>query len=593
VKPVSSELSTPPTTLLAANTGAEASSYLGDVTFEGRVKVTLWMRRASANGQLQYYARDARGNEVLLKDSGTGLPVQTKHAAMARARELMRFEAITPQTIDRPAGSLSIPPPVARLIYRGEVTYAGRARMSLWERESDSSGRPLFYAQGPRGNRYLLTDPISRMPVETKADAMTRARELMVYDAAAFHPLQEHQSTPSSPVSDVGARSAPGASYGNSVPTTTDNWIYENLRADKQHVYTLWDGPHDYMVRLVMDQFVGAVQPANITLKSALSVVNGKAAKLKPFNFTVRHESSSFKVSTGSKLQFGYDVTREDKNKRLEYTAVGEPVMDLISIEAISDQSLDRLRAELKFDRGVPSTRLVMQNALSLGGHIRWRRVWEDPRNGQLRGIDVVLSMKTEGAIEAGYGASPGGIEGKAEIEASVRFFGGLANKADIHRLQTLASQSIAELVFPIPEHPVTVNPFNNGDKQAAAKITTAHLAYGASVWQLAPDPVSGGKNNGHMALDLAIRVNRLLRQSSLLQQSEWVTSTQHAERLLSKLWQSRSPQTNATNAQHLSNPLHVNFGLRDIETANAERYPESLKSFYVRGQRKLFLGTF
>jgi hypothetical protein len=475
--------------------------------------------------------------------------------------------------------ALALPTHPSPLRYVGEVTYAGKARMSLWSRKSDSGDRTLFYALGPRGNRYLLTDPQTHTPIETKEAAMARARELMQYGAAAFHKIGAPSSAVAPHTPSIPSRPRPLAD--GSISPLTANWIYENLQAKNQQVFTLWNGPHDYMVRLVMDKFATAVSPASITLKTALSNIKGRTGELCPLNFTVRHESSSLKTSTGTKLQFGYDVSRNGQGKRMEYSGAGDPIIDLISIEAVGDQSLDRLRAELKLERGKsPSTELVVQNALSLGGTIRWRRVWEDPSNSQLSGIDVVLSMKTESAIEVGHGASPGGIDAKAEIEASVRFLGGLATRADVHQLQNMASQAIAQLLIPIPEHPVTIDPLNHGNKQQA-------------VWQLAPDSVSGGKNNGHVALDLAIRVNRLLHQTGVLDQNAWVSSMQQAEKLLARLWLTNPHEKTREYARYLSNPMHINFGIRQLEGENSNLYSDSLESFYIRGQRQLFLGTF
>jgi hypothetical protein len=125
-----------------------------------------------------------------------------------------------------------------------------------------------------------------------------------------------------------------------------------------------------------------------------------KRAELKLGKLAVRHESSALKTSTGTKLRFGHDVTRESDAKRREYSAAGEPVMDLISIETQAEGVLDRWRADLALDRGQrPDVKVVVQQALSMGGYLRWRCVWEGPHSGVKSGIDVILGMEAEGSM--------------------------------------------------------------------------------------------------------------------------------------------------------------------------------------------------
>ncbi len=235
----------------------------------------------------------------------------------------------------------------------------------------------------------------------------------------------------------------------DTVPTLK-SWIDENLKEPNQRIFDLWHGPNDYIVRVVVDTDVVAMQPANITLKATIGDISTSKVALKALNFTARHESSSLKTSTGTKLQFGYDVTKSDKSKRADYSRNNEPIMDLISIEALGEGAIDRLRTEFKLEKGQPlSGTAVMQEALSLGGNIRWRRVWEDPKTGEKSGIDVMLTMKSEVSANVGVGKA-NGLEGKAELEVSVRFFGAIANTLDIHQLEDVASKALAKMWFPL-----------------------------------------------------------------------------------------------------------------------------------------------
>jgi hypothetical protein len=255
----------------------------------------------------------------------------------------------------------------------------------------------------------------------------------------ASHHLASHANDPRNQIADA-----------QDIAPSLKSWIDENLKEPNQRIFDLWHGPNDYIVRVVMDTNVVAVQPANITFKVTIGDVGTSKQALKALNFTVRHESSSVKMSTGTKLQFGYDVTKSDKNKRADYSQNNEPIMDLISIEALGEGAIDRLRTEFKWEKGQPlSPTAVMQEALSLGGNIRWRRVWEDPKTGEKSGIDVMLTMKTEASANLGVGKT-NGWDAKAELEASVRFIGGISNKLDIHQLEDLASKALAKFIVPL-----------------------------------------------------------------------------------------------------------------------------------------------
>jgi hypothetical protein len=374
----------------------------------------------------------------------------------------------------------------------------------------------------------------------------------------------------------------------------SSGWIYENLKLPNQHIYELWRGPHDYTVRVVMDQEAMAVQPASLSIKATVADVGTRRAEFKLGKLAVRHESSALKASTGTKLQFGYDVMHAPEAKRREYSAAGEPVMDLISIETKAEGALDRWRADLALERGQrPDVKVVVQQAISIGGYLRWRRVWEDPKSGVKSGIDVILGMKSEGSVEAGRGAAAGGIDVKSDIEATVRYFGPAADKVDIHQLESRASQVVAQLLWPESVAKVEIEPRNHGNAALTRQRVTAHLMFGASVWQMAPQSVSGGKNQGHLALDLAMRTNRLLHAEGMLPAQQWVRSTVDARQRLQSLWREGTAAQRDAWAQQLANPLGINFGLAEIDAANAELVRARGPSRRFEEHRKLFLDLY
>jgi hypothetical protein len=441
------------------------------------------------------------------------------------------------------------------------------------------TARPADTASRSRVNEAVWAIE-SRLPVASAPDALTPAQRDALQRAR-----KALASAAPSPASETPPN--PGHPWSNS-----KNWIYENLQAPNQYVYPLWEGPHDYIVRVVMDQGATAMQPASVSLKATLAAVGDRRAISNLGKVSVRYESSSLKTSTGTKLQFGYDVTRESESKRREYRDAGEPVMDLISIETKFETVIDRLRGELGLARGArPNAKLVVQQALALGGYVRWRRVWEDPKTGAKTGVDLVLGMKTEGSVEAGLRAAPGGVEGKADIELTYRYFGPTASAIDPHHLEAQAAQAVAELLWPERRNAPALETRNFGSPRLARQRLTAQLMFGTSVWQLAPQTVSAGKNHGHQALDLAIRTNRLLHAEGALPATRWVTSTAEAAQQLRALWQRGRPEQRAAWARGLANPMSINFGLADVAQANRREFgaavlPQSGAARY----RKLFL---
>jgi hypothetical protein len=454
-------------------------------------------------------------------------------------------------------------------LFRAQEAWSARPADSASRRRVNDAVAAIEAAIAPAGARPSLS--------AAQRDGLARAR------AALARPLARDGAAP--PSTATKPKSPLDASGG---------WIYENLKLPNQHIYELWDGPHDYTVRIVMDQEAAAVQPASLSLKATIADVGTRRAEFKLGKIAVRHESSALKSSTGTKLQFGYDVTRAPESKRREYSTTGEPVMDLISIETKAEGVLDRWRADLALERGQrPDVKVVMQQAISIGGYLRWRRVWEDPKSGVKSGIDVILGMKAEGSLEAGRGAAEGGLDAKADIEATVRYFGPAADKVDIHHLEAEASQVVAQLLWPESTQKVAIEPRNFGHPALARQRVTAHLMFGASVWDMAPQTVSGGKNQGHVALDLALRTNRLLHAEGALPARQWLRSTVDATQRLRALWREGSAEQRAAWARQLANPLGINFGLLELEAANAELMQGREASPQFEKHRKLFVDLY
>jgi hypothetical protein len=373
--------------------------------------------------------------------------------------------------------------------------------------------------------------------------------------------------------------------------TRPEGWLYENLSVAGQYIVPVWSGPHDYMMRVVIDDRVTAVQPASISVKTTLASAADPNAVLRAPNLSIRHESAAQKTSTGTKLQLGYDVTRERREKQREYIDDGEPVMDLISIETKGELVLGRVRTELAFEKGsAPNPKALIQDALSAGGYIRWRRVWIDKNTGERSGIDVVLGMKAEGSGEVGLGAQPGGLGSKADIEATVRFYGPNARSLDTHALTQHASEELAKLLQREPEVRAAVDPNNRGGRDLARFKITQHLYLGTSVWQFAPRPVSGGLNQGHDAVALAIRVNDLLHQTGKLPKEQTIDGHVQARTLLGQLWQRATPHERSSWAQQLHNRLNVNFGLPEVARLNARALAQRPMSYREREYRRLLL---
>jgi hypothetical protein len=378
-----------------------------------------------------------------------------------------------------------------------------------------------------------------------------------------------------------------------------NNWRFEILGNLNQYVYELWKGPHDYRVRVVVDHFVTAEQPASISFKSRLASVDGFGkwlgklragrgagggdlkAVLNPLNFTVRHESSAITTSVSTKLQFGYDVSTATRARQQAYIDSGEPVLDLISIDTKGDAVIDRLRSDLSWSSGQrPELSTARQDALSMGGCVRWRRLWVEARTGERSGVDLVLGLKAEAAaqVKRAVGGAPlgdserrTGLDTKADIEATVRIYGPLAHRGDVHQLTRTASTALAEFLIRPPEQPVVIAQQPGGDADRARRVISSSLVFGASVWQLAA--VSGGRNHGHAAVALANRVDGLLHGAGLLARAGAVERGDEAPRLLQKLYRDSEPAQRERIASQLANrrlfPAHR---LASTDTAGGAR---------------------
>jgi hypothetical protein len=417
--------------------------------------------------------------------------------------------------------------------------------------------------------------------------------------------LQKAQLFLQQPRKPVAAGAAPAAK--NPLDEQA-NWLYENLKLRNQRIFNLWKGPHDYVVRVVSERNAVGRQPASISVKTTLAGVGldlrlalrtfrDTAVKRSMPNMSIQYVSSALKSSTGTKLQFGYDVMHSPKNKRADYSRLGEPVMDLISIETKAEGIIGRLRTKLDLKLGkAPALESMMQQAVAIGGYIRWRRVWEDPITTVKSGIDVVLGMKAEAAVNTGGGKGLGGLsalEGRTDIEATVRYFGPLTDAFDAPRLQASAMQAIGQLLSRGTVQAPKLRVDNGGDKNLARRSITSQVLFGTPLWRMAEEQVAGGKNHGHFALDLAIRTNRLLYAAGVLRPGQSLKSTAQATQLLRSLWQQGSGSQRLNWARTLANPMGINFSLQELRTANAGLPKNHVPNPRVEAHRKLFLGMY
>jgi hypothetical protein len=133
----------------------------------------------------------------------------------------------------------------------------------------------------------------------------------------------------------------------------------------------------------------------------------------------------------------------------------------------------------------------------------------------------------------------------------------------------------------------------NHGDSTLARQRVTAQLMFGTSVWQLAPQAVSGGKNHGHFALDLAMRTNALLHAAGGLPPDRWLAFGAEASQRLRALWRDGTRQQRETWARYMSNPLSINFGLAELASANVQRLRGRDANPAFEKDRELFLGLY
>lgn len=232
--------------------------------------------------------------------------------------------------------------------------------MQLFKLALGSGKDDALYAKDSRGNMYLLVPGYDKNAVEEIRGTLAGGGYSWAFNPsrAAVSPGAEHPSPQRVTLPLAPARS----DTSTFLPATTllapavdgalrNNWLFEILGNPNQYVYKLWKGPHDYRVRVIVDHFVTAEQPASISLKSRLASVDGfgrwlgklragRAAAggdlkvvVNPLNFTARHESSAIATSVSTKLQFGYDVSTASRTRQQAYIDGGEPVMDLISID--------------------------------------------------------------------------------------------------------------------------------------------------------------------------------------------------------------------------------------------------------------------
>jgi hypothetical protein len=357
-----------------------------------------------------------------------------------------------------------------------------------------------------------------------------------------------------------------------------ETWLKEVFPTDdSQRVFYLRGDAHASFVRVVSNLNVVKVEPSSVSVRYQIASLDSArtAYKFHRLNLTLRAESSYLKTRLGTQIQFGRDATQSPRAVRARWIDRGEPILDVVSIEGQSDIALDRKRLEAAWEskRG-GSFKAVVQESLMAAGNIRWRRVWEDAVTGERRGIDVTLTAKIEAAATVGFrsGTDQRTLAIDPVIEVNVKYIGNGTKHIDPNWLTRQGADLLAAALFP-EERPATqIDSLNHGDPQRARRVSTSHMVFGASPWQLAR--VSGGRNQGNPAIDLAIRVNAVLRHHGVLGSSAWVSSSAQAHRLLQTLWQRLDGAQRESVALRLANPLGLNFGIVALKHANGAPPP-------------------
>lgn len=358
-------------------------------------------------------------------------------------------------------------------------------------------------------------------------------------------------------------------------PARWQSWIKEVFRTDdSQRVFYLRGNANDAFVRVVSNNAVVGLEPSSATVKYTIASLDSeKAIRRRPLNATVRTESSYLKTRQGTQLQFGRDASNDPAALRKRWADRGKPFLDLVSIEGVGDIALDRKRLEGAFEAKAGwSFAAFAQEAITLAGNVRWRRVWDNPKTGEQSGIDILLTAKAETAATAGVGGKSGRTQ-EAGIEVSVKYIGNGTKHIDPNWLARQGADALAVALVPADATATELVARNLGDPQRARRISTSQMVFGASPWQLAR--VSGGRNHGNAAVALAVSVNAVLRQHGLLGGAEGVGSTGQARTRLQGLWAGLAAPKKTQLARQLANPLSLNFGLAELDRANRSLYAE------------------
>jgi hypothetical protein len=463
--------------------------------------------------------------------------------------------------------------------YVGEGNHQARL---MWGRLGGPNGTKVYFLEGrPQGNqtyRKILRDA-REQPIGDGRLAETRLRELIRYEAVNPSQLMLGK-----------------AQGGSGADAYRNTWFYY-LVDDKetQQVKELYRNG-DTVLRLVLDNGTTASQPASLTVKTAIYDLT-KSRSVQPLNATVRVESM-VRTRVGTSLQYGQDFSKESLEVQQKLALAKKPIVDIISLNGDGNINLAGHRIELALQSGNPARiKAVMREALQMGLNISRRVVFMDPTTGQRTSFEIGVVAKAEGSLEAGYSNQPlKPVDGKLELEVYARWIGPqiqFLSQKEIAKGLAEAKTWVADMLGapssanngpgPTPK----LNVLNGGNSPKARGIITNKQAFGTPIWDLVPS--AHWKNFGHPGLDLANRVNLLLRQEKLLGPNEFVRDMAHAEKLLQKLWTaSPLPAQRQALADRLANPLGINFGLAELDQANLSRF--ETRTPYQDIQRKLFI---
>jgi hypothetical protein len=347
----------------------------------------------------------------------------------------------------------------------------------------------------------------------------------------------------------------------------------------------------DWQSRLIINNGATAFQPAGLTFKvtlAELALSKNLEIRLANPNFTGRWDSH-WKSEFGATIQGGLDYTQASLEKQLELARAGQPIMAMAFVKRGVEADTSGYRIELGFKAdSLPKFKSVVRSALKAGQSVGVTFMWLDPKTRVKLRVDATFVAKAEAAGETGLSTKPEPYSARAEVEVQLRFASSNMEPAgykSILKSTEMISRWAADYLHPYTSP--SIDTINQGSEQTARYNITHKLVSGTPVWQLLPH--TGGKNHGHPVIDLALRVNALLRSQKRLPSDAYVTSLADASSRLRALWDFLRPAERERLAPQLVNRLNLNFGLPEVAGLNQAAFEQLPMTGKDRTYRALF----